>query len=330
MPWGRRPKKKKKIKIKLPSGFWGTLGIARVGSRKRRIIRSLVISRVARIIYPILRQLFSSKRKSSTVKPRALSWKAKRRLAAAVARRKREYKTKDGKTMVDLPNFIKDPVIKQSWGTKQLYDAGQRGKVNLPDFVKDKVKKQSFSVNKKNSVVKAPGKRVYQRRGKQVSKKASGNLDWHVGTWNFKVSIDGIPLASSSFQTVSGINTETEMIEFKFGPDPFMRTLPGKTKFGNVELSRIYKMGSLELYNWRRLAESGLDNIQRNVRVDVYGANLSQAPVMSLVLHDCFPTKWECPELNAGSSEGAVEKITLDVSQVTTALGGTQKPTKYD
>jgi len=329
MAWGRKPKKRKKRKVKLPRGFWGKLGVARTGSRKRRIIRSLVVKRYARMIYPIIRQMFSSKRKRSTIKRKNSNWKSKRRLASAIAKSKRERKTKDGLTMVDLPNFVKDPVIKQSFGAKQLYDTGQRGKVDFPDFVKDTIKKQSFASAPSKSSMPVPGKRSFATRGKRPSKKPNGKLDWHVGAWNFKVNIDGIPLAESSFQSVSGINTETEMIEFKFGPDPFMRTMPGKTKFGTVELARVYKMGTLGLYNWRRMAENGA-NVTRNVRIDVYGANMKQAPVMSLVLHDCYPTKWDCPDLNAGSSEGAIEKLSLNVGRVTTSLGGTRRPTKYD
>ena len=329
MPWGKRPKKGKKKKTTLPSGFWGNLGVARLGSRKQRVVESIVARRVARIVYPILKQLFAQKALTSSSETRASSWKSKRRLAKAIARNKREKKeTKSKRGAGD--QFVKDPILKQSFGVTQLYDQGERGKVDFPDFVKDAIIKQSFFSAPTVGSGANPGGRVYKQQGSRSSSKPSGNLDWHVGTWNFKVSIDGIPISSSSFQSVSGINTETEMIEFKFGPDPFVRTLPGKTKFGNVELARIYKMGSLELYNWRNMAESGMDNIARNVRIDIYGTDLKQDPVMSLVLHDCFPVKWECPDLNAGSSEGAIEKLTLSISRVTNALGGTTRPTKYD
>jgi phage tail-like protein len=335
MPWGKKPKIKKKLIEQLPEGFWGPSGftgkkgLEKLGSKKlseeKSKVESIESVRKARKVYPILKQFFDSNASGGGA-TRESNWKLLKKLHEILTNNEKDddKKKKSG--------FVKDPVIKQSLGINPIYDKDSQAgtMIDLPDFVKDPVIKQYFPSTQATGSNASSGKRAYSRRGKKPSRKPSGNLDWHVGTWNFKVSIDGIPMSSSSFQSVSGINTETEMIEFKFGPDPFMRTIPGKTKFGAVELSRVYKMGSLELYNWRRLAESGIDNVSRNVRVDVYGTNLSQAPVMSLVLHDCFPKKWECPELNAGSSEGAIEKISLDVSRVTTSLGGTKKPTKYD
>jgi hypothetical protein len=44
---------------------------------------------------------------------------------------------------------------------------------------------------------------------------------------------------------------------------------------------------------------------------------MSDGPVMTMVLHDAYPVKWEFPELNASSSDGAIEKITLCVTKVT-------------
>ena len=88
-------------------------------------------------------------------------------------------------------------------------------------------------------------------------------------------------------------------------------------------------MGSDEFYKWRRRIERGVDDF-RNVTIHLHNIDLDKAPVLSLTLHDCYPIKWECPEMNAGGSDGAIEKITLDVSQVTSAVGGTRKPTDYD
>ena len=74
--------------------------------------------------------------------------------------------------------------------------------------------------------------------------------------------------------------------------------------------------------------ERGID-VSENVTIHLHNID-GQNSGLSLTLHDCYPMKWECPEMNAGGSDGAIEKITLDVSQVTSAVGGTRKPTDYD
>jgi phage tail-like protein len=140
--------------------------------------------------------------------------------------------------------------------------------------------------------------------------------DPFVGQWNFRVKIDGISVENSKFVSVSGITSETEAISYKFSGDSYMQSLPGVYKFSDVELTRIHKAGSDDFYKWREMIERGVDD-QRTVTIHLHNVSFKDAPVMTMVLHDAWPIKWEFPELNAGSSDGAMEKITLNVSRVT-------------
>lgn len=140
--------------------------------------------------------------------------------------------------------------------------------------------------------------------------------DPFVGQWNFRVKIDGIPADKSKFVSVSGITSETEVISYKFSGDAYMQSIPGVYKFSDVELTRVHKAGSDDFYSWREMIERGVDDM-RTVTIDLHNVSLKDAPVMTMVLHDAWPVKWEFPELNAGSSDAALEKITLNVGRVT-------------
>jgi phage tail-like protein len=147
---------------------------------------------------------------------------------------------------------------------------------------------------------------------------ASGKSDPspYIGQWNFRVEIDGIPLKNCQFVSVSGVVSETEAISYKFSQDAYMQAMPGVYKFSDVELTRVHKNKSDEFYKWREKIESGKDDM-RVVTIHLLNINMNDAPVMTMVLHDAWPIKWEFPELNAGSSDAALEKITFSVGCIT-------------
>ena len=155
---------------------------------------------------------------------------------------------------------------------------------------------------------KRPGD--FKRSGTSVKSKLPdySGIDDRVGSWNFECVIpagkgSAIKTENAGLLSISGISMETENIEFKFGMDPFVRTMPGKAKFGDVELTRIYKVNSNEFYEWRNNISKGKDDF-RTVTVNLFhidypgknGSPDKKKPVLSLTLHDCYPSKWECPD----------------------------------
>ena len=135
------------------------------------------------------------------------------------------------------------------------------------------------------------------------------HLDPFVGGWNFLVKIDNIPEPHSKFVSISGLTMETENIEFKYAEDAYMRRIPGKEKFGEVELTRIFQVGSSGFSDWRNRISQGKDD-RRDVTIQVFHTTFD-TKVMEIKLMDAYISKWEAPELNAGASDGATEKITL-------------------
>ena len=145
--------------------------------------------------------------------------------------------------------------------------------------------------------------------GFSQSSSSTEHLDPFVGGWNFLVQIDNIPEPHSKFVSISGLTMETENIEFKYAEDAYLRRIPGKEKFGEVELTRIFQVGSSGFSDWRNQVAQGIDD-RRDVTIQVFHTTFD-TKVMEIKMMDAYISKWESPELNAGASDGATEKITL-------------------
>src|SRR5262245_44724337 len=63
----------------------------------------------------------------------------------------------------------------------------------------------------------------------------------------FRVEIDG--LDATFFKSVSGLASETEVVEFRDGDTGVIRKLPGSRKFPNLVLKRGFT-GDRSLFNW--------------------------------------------------------------------------------
>jgi phage tail-like protein len=138
---------------------------------------------------------------------------------------------------------------------------------------------------------------------------ATGEIvDPYVG-FNFLVELDDIVRAA--FQQVSGLDSEVEVVDYREGGDPVTRKLAGRTTFSNIVLKWGIAVDN-ELYEWhRRIAQdpSGLAAQRKG------GAILLQNSRGDTVARWDFtrawPAKYTGPELNAESSEIAVESVEL-------------------
>jgi phage tail-like protein len=64
------------------------------------------------------------------------------------------------------------------------------------------------------------------------------------GSYHFLLEIQGVindnKVIVGGFKTVSGMDSETEIIEFKQGNDLIVRKKPGRTTYSNIVLERGY------------------------------------------------------------------------------------------
>jgi phage tail-like protein len=124
--------------------------------------------------------------------------------------------------------------------------------------------------------------------------------------FNFLVEVDGIAVAG--FSEVSGLTSETEVIEYRDGADrTAVRKLPGLTKYANIVLRRGVTQ-DMELWQWRKTVVDGV--VQRRdgavVLLDDDGTEL-----VRWTFAQGWICKWEGPTLDARTNEVAIETIEI-------------------
>jgi phage tail-like protein len=125
--------------------------------------------------------------------------------------------------------------------------------------------------------------------------------------FNFLVEIDGISIAA--FCEVSGLVSETEVIEYRTGSDRAntVRKLPGLTKYANIVLKRGITKDN-QLWNWRKAIEQGTPDRRSGAIVLL---DDEHTPVKRWRFSEGWVTKFDGPDLNAKANEVAIETIEI-------------------
>jgi phage tail-like protein len=148
------------------------------------------------------------------------------------------------------------------------------------------------------------------------------STDQHVGTFRFEVTIQGISSqdVNNRFVRVSGLATESEQLTWMQGTDGSVNTAPGRVKYADITLERVYD-GSDAFYRWRRYIERGQGitadvsvSYRKDVTVRLLRRDGSLAREMQL--RGAWPSRWQMPDLDATSSNPAIETIVLTVQEV--------------
>lgn len=115
---------------------------------------------------------------------------------------------------------------------------------------------------------------------------------------------------SISFSEVSGLDAETEVIEYRHGASPEFskRKMPGMQKFSNVTLKRGVFKSDNDYYAWFNTV-----NMNKIERRDVIVSLLNEAhePVMVWKIKNAWPTKIQSTDLKADANEVAIESMEL-------------------
>lgn len=130
---------------------------------------------------------------------------------------------------------------------------------------------------------------------------------WPLPKFYFSVSIDGNPM---SFQEVSGLDTETQIIEYRAGNSKAFSTIkmPGIKKFGNVTLKKGVFAKDNALYDWYAKIEM---NLIKRAAVVISLLDQGGATTMVWTLNNAWPTKITGTDLKADGNEVAVETLEL-------------------
>jgi phage tail-like protein len=115
---------------------------------------------------------------------------------------------------------------------------------------------------------------------------------------------------SVSFQEVDGLESETQVIEYRAGNSPIFYPLkmPGLGRVGNVTLRKGIFANDAKFWSW--YSEIKLNTIERRT-VIIRLLDESGSPKMTWTLNNAWPTKVSGTDLKSEGNEVAVESLEL-------------------
>jgi phage tail-like protein len=131
---------------------------------------------------------------------------------------------------------------------------------------------------------------------------------WPLPKFYFKVNL-GDP-GEISFQEVSGLGAEAQIIEYRHGNNPIFSAIkmPGLKKYGNVTLKRGVFTGDNK--NWDWFNQIKMNTIKRQTVV-IQLLDESGAPKMTWTLNNAWPTKITSTDLKSMGNEAAIDTLEL-------------------
>lgn len=125
--------------------------------------------------------------------------------------------------------------------------------------------------------------------------------------FHFQVEWGG---ANIGFSEVSGLDVETEVIEYRDGASPeYVKTkMPGMQKFSNITLKRGTFKGDNQFFDWWNTV--ALNTIERR-DVTISLLNENHEPVIVWKVKNVWPVKVQSTDLKADGNEVAIETIEL-------------------
>ena len=137
----------------------------------------------------------------------------------------------------------------------------------------------------------------------------------------FYFEVDGLGGGIGNyFQEVSGLDSETQPIEYRHGNSPVFSPIkmPGLQKFGNVTLKKGIFVKDNKFWAWYSTFK--MNTIQRQTVV-IKLLDESGAPTMTWTLNNAWPTRIQGTDLKADANEAAIETIELAYETLLIANG---------
>jgi phage tail-like protein len=124
------------------------------------------------------------------------------------------------------------------------------------------------------------------------------------GSFRFAVEIDGMTF--SKFREVHGLSSAVDVVEYSDGTGSgFAQKIPGRTKFSNITL-KWAMTDDLTLYEWHAKILDG--QIDRRMML-ITLSDSTGAAITRWEIKNAWPCKYEAPDLNAESSDVAIEAM---------------------
>jgi phage tail-like protein len=143
-------------------------------------------------------------------------------------------------------------------------------------------------------------------------------------TWpmpKFRFAVDfGTELTDVVFQEVSGLDVETQIIEYRDSNSPLFSTIkmPGIAKYGNVTMKRGIFVNDKKFWNWT--SQIKMNTIKRRT-VTIKLLDESGNVTMQWTLMNAWPTKITSTDLNSDGNEVAIDTIEIAHEQLIISNG---------
>jgi phage tail-like protein len=131
--------------------------------------------------------------------------------------------------------------------------------------------------------------------------------DYPLVKFHFSVEWGGTKIG---FSEVSGLDVETEVIEYRDGASPEFskKKMPGMQSYSNITLKRGSFQSDNEYYEWWNTVK--LNKIERR-DIIISLLNESHEPMVAWKIKNAWPIKVQSTELSADGSEVAIETLEL-------------------
>ncbi len=126
----------------------------------------------------------------------------------------------------------------------------------------------------------------------------------------FYFSVDIGDFTDLPFQEVSGLDVETEVIEYRHGNSPNHTPIkmPGLMKYGDVTLKKGVFADDNQFFDW--ISKISLNTYER-LTVVIRLLDETATPRMTWTLTNAFPQKVTPTDMNSQSSEAGIETMVL-------------------
>jgi phage tail-like protein len=130
---------------------------------------------------------------------------------------------------------------------------------------------------------------------------------WPLPKFHFQVKWDADVM---SFQEVSGLNDESQVIEYRHGDSPAFSSIkmPGIKKTGNITMKKGVFKSDNKFWDW--FNQIKMNTIKR-IPITISLLDEAGSPTMVWTLANAFPTKITGTDLKSTGNEVAVESIEI-------------------
>jgi phage tail-like protein len=137
---------------------------------------------------------------------------------------------------------------------------------------------------------------------------------WPMPKFRFEVDL-GTELKGVAFQEVSGMDVETQIIEYRKSNSPLFSTekMPGIAKYGNITMKRGVFVNDNTFWNWHQ--EIKMNVIKRRT-ILIKLLDESGQVTMQWELKNAWPTKITSMDLKSDGNEVAVDTIEIAHEQL--------------